>query len=62
MFDSKQVVGLLKEDEEPLDPAMTNWVDYAFNFPLFEPDLKLELNIGRPYKSISRSPKKEKKR
>ena len=41
MYESKQEVRLLKEDEEPLAPVMTNWVDYAFNFPLIEPDLKI---------------------
>ena len=41
MYDSKQVVGLIKENDEPLVPAMTNWVDYAFNFPLILPDYKI---------------------
>ena len=60
LYESKQAVGLLKEDEEPLDPAMTNWVDYAFNFGVIEPDFKIQLNMGR-YGSFSGSPKKENK-
>ena len=61
LYESKQAVDLLKEDEEPMDPAMTNWADYAFNYPLIDPDFKLELNlVGNS--SFSRSPKKEKKR
>ena len=60
MFESKQEVSLLKEDEEPLDPAMTNWADYAFNYGVIDPDFKIQLNVGN-YISFSGSPKKEKK-
>ena len=59
MYETKQAVGLLKEDEEPLDPGMTNWADYAFNFGVIEPDLKIQLHVGNH--SSSESPKKENK-
>ena len=60
MFESKQAVDLLKENEEPLDPAMTNWADYAFNYGVIEPDFKIQL-ARCTFKSFTESPKKEKK-
>ena len=60
LYESKQAVGLLKEDEEPLDPAMTNWADYAFNYGVIDPDFKIQLYVGN-YSSFSGCLKKEKK-
>ena len=41
MYNEKKDVGLLKEDEEPVDPAMTNWADYASNYGRVDPEFKI---------------------